>query len=130
MPRKDVTIKLPVTEAPKAIRIVSPDWDGEQRGSARLENGRVTVTLPSLDAYAVALLDYDRLPEVKLSSSFGEFSSKCTTRGDSALVFTRELTIRDYEISPERYVEYRNFFVSIVKSDRGQVVLVSKKSKR
>ena len=67
--RGNVTIKLPVAEAPKAVRIVSPDWDGEQRGNARLENGHVTVTLPSLDAYAVAILDYDRLPEVKLSSS-------------------------------------------------------------
>jgi len=75
--------------------------------------------------------DIETLPsDVKIASSFGEFSSKCTPRGDSVLVFTRELTIRDYEIPPERYAEYRSFFVSVVKSDRGQVVLVSKNRKR
>ncbi len=66
--RENVIIKLPLAEAPKAVRIVSPDWDGERRGEARIENGRVVVTLPSLAAYAVAILDYDRLPSVKLSS--------------------------------------------------------------
>jgi hypothetical protein len=66
--RENVTIKLPAAAAPKAVRIVSPDWDGERRGTARVEDGRVIVTLPSLDAYAVAILDYATLPDVKLSS--------------------------------------------------------------
>ncbi|MBI5394035.1 MAG: hypothetical protein HZA91_01930 [Verrucomicrobia bacterium] len=66
--RKNVEIKLPTAKSPKAVRIVSPDWDGKRRGKARVENGRVVVTLPSLDAYAVAILDYDQLPEVKTSS--------------------------------------------------------------
>lgn len=66
--RKNVEIKLPTAKAPKAVRIVSPDWDGERRGTARVKDGRVVVALPSLDAYTVAILDYDRLPEVKLSS--------------------------------------------------------------
>jgi len=80
----------------------------------------VLYTLPS--GYAV-----ETLPgEERISSSFGEFFSKCTLRGDSVLVFTRSLAIRDYEILPERYAEYRKFFASVVKSDRGQVVLVSK----
>jgi hypothetical protein len=68
VPRENVTIKLPVTQTPKAVRIVSPDWDGERQGEARVENGRLVVTLPLLEAYAVAILDYDRLPEAKLSS--------------------------------------------------------------
>ncbi len=66
--RENVEIKLPAAKAPKAVRIVSPDWDGERRGEARVENGRVIVTLPVLDAYAVAILDYDALPEVKVAS--------------------------------------------------------------
>jgi hypothetical protein len=66
--RKNVEIKLPTAKAPKAVRIISPDWDGERRGTARVKDGRVVVTLPSLDAYAVAILDYGKLPEVKLSS--------------------------------------------------------------
>ena len=64
--------------------------------------------------------------EVKLSSSFGTFLYKCTMLGDTALVFNRTLEVHEYEVSPDRYDEYRNFFASVVKSDRAQVVLVSK----
>jgi hypothetical protein len=46
--RKNVKVQLPVSKAPKAVRIVSPDWEGERRGEARIEDGRVVVTLPVL----------------------------------------------------------------------------------
>lgn len=67
--RSNIAVTLHVAKAPKAVRIVSPDWTGERRGRARVEDGRLTVTLPQLDAYAVAMLDYDALPEVRMSGA-------------------------------------------------------------
>ncbi len=68
VPRRDVAVRLPLAEAPKAVRIVSPDWAGERQGKARAESGAVTVTLPDLEAYAVAVLNYDVLPPIELAS--------------------------------------------------------------
>ncbi|MDD4870206.1 MAG: hypothetical protein PHR77_06565 [Kiritimatiellae bacterium] len=65
--RTAVTVRLPVDRIPKAIRIVSPDWPGEKTGTACVNNNRLTVTLPELEAYVVAILDYDVVPEVILS---------------------------------------------------------------
>lgn len=66
--RTNVQVKIPADREPKAVRIVSPDWSGEQPGAARVADGRLIVTLPRLDAYALAILDYDVLPEVRMSS--------------------------------------------------------------
>jgi hypothetical protein len=44
------------------VRIVSPDWSGEKTGEAKTHDGKLVVTIPELEAYAVALLSYDRLP--------------------------------------------------------------------
>jgi len=66
--RPSVSVRLPVDCAPKSVRIVSPDWEGEKPGDARVENGRTSVTFSDLDAYAVAVLAYDALPRVKMSA--------------------------------------------------------------
>ena len=66
-------------------------------------------------------------PDVFLVSSFGTFRSKTIALGDSAIIYTRSLEIRDYTIPAKNYAEYRKFFADIVKADRAQVVLVRKK---
>lgn len=93
--RKNVTIKLPTAAAPKAVRIVSSDWEGERRGEARVEEGRVVVTLPTLDAYVVAILDYDRLPDVKLSSPRTVPTAQWGRPERSEFVVEPDGTIRD-----------------------------------
>jgi len=64
--RARVAVRLPVERPPKRVRVVSPDWDGERAGEAASDRGGLTVVLPDLEAYAVAILDYDELPELKL----------------------------------------------------------------
>ena len=66
--RGPVAVTLPTGCVPKSVRIVSPDRQGSQRGEARASGGKLTVTLPELEAYSVAILEYDRLPEVILAS--------------------------------------------------------------
>ncbi len=66
--RTGVAVQLPTDRAPKSVNIVSPDWSGEKTGTIRQDNGRATVVLPELDAYAVAILPYDALPEVRMNS--------------------------------------------------------------
>lgn len=66
--RRDVAVRIPLAETPKAVRIVSPDWAGQREGKARADGGAVTVTLPELEAYAVAVLDYDVLPALRLAA--------------------------------------------------------------
>jgi hypothetical protein len=65
--RTSVAINLPTGTMPKAVSIVSPDWEGEKRGEARASGGKLTVVVPELEAYSVAILQYDQLPEVMLS---------------------------------------------------------------
>lgn len=62
--RSDVAVEMPLAAAPDDVRIVSPDWSGEKRGTARLRAGKLEVVLPELEAYDVALLRYAHLPEV------------------------------------------------------------------
>ena len=68
VPRKHVAVTLPMDRAPKRVRIVSPDFSGEQTGRATVEGGRLKVTLPEVRAYAVAVLDYDEAPAVRMAS--------------------------------------------------------------
>jgi hypothetical protein len=70
VPRKDVAVTLPTERVPKRVRIVSPDWDGGQTGLAAAADGdRVTVALPEVRAYAVAVLEYDgAAPAVRMAS--------------------------------------------------------------
>jgi hypothetical protein len=65
--------------------------------------------------------------EVRLESSFGRFHAKTYVLGDTAIIYTRILEVRDYSIPAANYAEYRKFFSDIVKADRAQVVLVKKK---
>ncbi|MGD0092125.1 MAG: hypothetical protein ABSE73_19600 [Planctomycetota bacterium] len=65
--RQDLAIQLPTVSIPKSVRIVSPDWEGERPGRAVGAGPTVTVSIPELDAYAVALLDYDTVPELSMS---------------------------------------------------------------
>ena len=65
--RAAVTVRLPVGHEPQTVRVVSPDWAGEQVGTARAASDRLTVTVPTLEAYSVAILEYDALPDVKLA---------------------------------------------------------------
>lgn len=64
--RANVDVVLPTSQSPSKVRVVSPDWDGDRPGTARAEAGQLLVTIPSLDAYAVAILDYPELPEVRI----------------------------------------------------------------
>jgi hypothetical protein len=65
--RKPVNVRIPVAQRPKAVRVVSPDWAGEKTGETVVRDGRLTVSIPEVEAYSVAILDYDCLPEVALA---------------------------------------------------------------
>jgi len=65
--RGDVAVGIPTGAVPRAVRVVSPDWEGERAGTARRDGAGVTVVVPEVEAYAVALLEYDALPRVALA---------------------------------------------------------------
>jgi hypothetical protein len=54
-------------KAEEPLLSLSPDWPGEKKGEARSDGRSLTVVLPELQAYAVAILDYDGLPELTLA---------------------------------------------------------------
>jgi len=58
----------PHTQPRAAVPHDHPQPEGEKAGEARLDGGRLVVTIPDLDAYAVAILDYDKLPAVSLAA--------------------------------------------------------------
>jgi hypothetical protein len=64
--RTSVDVQLPTDRLPQSVRWISPDWSGEQPGTARVADGRLTVTVPVVEAYSVAVLAYDELPQAKL----------------------------------------------------------------
>ena len=66
--RRNVAVRIPTAVTPKAVRVVSPDWDGEQRGTASTDGRWTTIALPNLEAYAVAVLDYAALPALPLAA--------------------------------------------------------------
>ncbi|MGA9118013.1 MAG: DUF3857 domain-containing protein [Bacteroidota bacterium] len=61
-----------------------------------------------------------------LESSFGAFHARTVRMGDSALVYTRTLEIRNAVVPAASYEEYRRFFTEIVREDRAQAVLVKR----
>jgi hypothetical protein len=65
---RDVSVRLPLDTQPKHVTLVSPDWSGERTAESKLADGELAVNLPQLEAYTVAILDYDRLPSVQLSN--------------------------------------------------------------
>ncbi|MFP4058010.1 MAG: hypothetical protein ACLF0G_14170 [Candidatus Brocadiia bacterium] len=65
--RQGLSVRLPTAALPQAVRVCSPDWAGERRGSARADGDCLLVALPELEAYAVAVLDYAAVPEVRMA---------------------------------------------------------------
>jgi len=64
--RTSIEVQLPTSQLPRRVRWISPDWPGDQLGTARVANGRLTLTAPVVEAYSVAVLEYEELPDVKL----------------------------------------------------------------
>ncbi|QNN21385.1 hypothetical protein HED60_03560 [Planctomycetales bacterium ZRK34] len=61
-----VTVTLPTDKAPRRVRLISPDFEGERVATASVDHGQVKVTLPAVEAYTVAVLEYDTLPTVRM----------------------------------------------------------------
>jgi hypothetical protein len=60
--RTDLALRVPTPVLPRSVRVVSPDWAGVR--TARVESapggsGGIRLLLPELDAYAVAILEYE-----------------------------------------------------------------------
>jgi len=64
--------------------------------------------------------------EVFITSSFGTYQGKTVALGDTAVVHTRRIEICQTKIPPDQYNEYRNFWSSVAKVERAQVVLKMK----
>ncbi len=62
--RRDIEIVLPVDRAPRSVTLVSPDFAGTREAAAAVTGKELTVTIPALEAYAVAVLAYEKLPRV------------------------------------------------------------------
>jgi len=65
-PRSSIAIRLPLAQPPKRVRLISPDWAEEKEGRATSDGRVTTVVIPELEAYAVAILDCDAFPDLKL----------------------------------------------------------------
>jgi hypothetical protein len=59
----NVTVDLPFDELPENITVFSPDFQGTKSGKAVKKGKSVSIEIPELEAYAVVVLDYERLPE-------------------------------------------------------------------
>jgi hypothetical protein len=66
--RRNVAVRIPTRRRPTTVRVVSPDWDGEKPGTSTVDDDGVTIVLPRLEAYAVAVLEYDAVPDVALAA--------------------------------------------------------------
>jgi hypothetical protein len=90
----------------------------------------VKISYPYLDADSVFFLipegyKVEAVPnEINLKPTFGSFVYKTVVSGDTAIIFHRELEIKNYQIPAKDYKEYRNFWMDVVKADRAKVVLV------
>jgi hypothetical protein len=62
-----VEVELPTAAAPRSAWAVSPDWSGRREVPFRVDGKKLRVSLPELDAYAVVVLDYDRLPGLAMA---------------------------------------------------------------
>lgn len=60
-PRKSVKLILPFDSAPRAVQVVSPDGR-EVRAEIGHDANGLSLTLSALEAYAVAVLEFDKLP--------------------------------------------------------------------
>lgn len=64
--RQNVTIDLPSKDLPASASVVSPDWQGEQKATVEQFGAGARLTIPHLEAYAVAVLRYDRAPALDI----------------------------------------------------------------
>lgn len=62
-----VEVELPVAAMPKSAWAVSPDWDGRRPVQVRADQKRLRLSLPDLEAYAVVVLGFERLPELAMA---------------------------------------------------------------
>lgn len=62
--RRPITIELPVSVAPRAVEVVSPEGESREPASCRVEQDKLRVELPVVDAYCAVLLRFDELPVV------------------------------------------------------------------
>lgn len=62
--QQDVDITLPLAQQPKSVEVISPDPGQPAPASARIDQGRCVVRLPSLQAYSVVLLHFDAKPDL------------------------------------------------------------------
>ena len=65
-------------------------------------------------------------PALSVQTTFGSYSSKSISFGDTAILYIRMTEMNMNSIPAERYQEYRTFVADIVKSDRAQIVLRKK----
>jgi hypothetical protein len=66
----------------------------------------------------------DELPDsLKREAPFGSYTGSCT-KGESEVVFTRNLEIRSAVIPPEQYVEVQEFFQKIADFEQAPVALI------
>ena len=65
--RSGVHVELPVSAPPLRAWAVSPDWQGRRPVQAALEQGKLRVALPDVEAYAVVVMEYGRMPELSMA---------------------------------------------------------------
>jgi transglutaminase-like putative cysteine protease len=65
-------------------------------------------------------------PALNVQTTFGSYSSKSISLGDTAVLYIRMTEMNMNSIPAERYQEYRSFIADIVRSDRAQIVLRKK----
>jgi len=68
----------------------------------------------------------DYIPQpVELKSEFGSFLAKATLEGNQ-LIFSRQLTLKQGEFSPETYDQFISFLKKVADTDKSKFVLVKK----
>jgi hypothetical protein len=65
--RTAVQVSIPADRLPRQVQVVSPDWAGKKRAEAQIARGLLTITMPEVEAYSVAVLEYDELPPLTLT---------------------------------------------------------------
>jgi hypothetical protein len=125
--RRSVAVRLPVERAPARVRVVSPDWEGERSGMARVHNGGLRVELPEFEAYAVVILDYDSVPAVATAGRRIVPSQQWARPALSEFVVERGGLVRDQWAVPgmlqgKLHSEMRNPPTFVVAMPRGGVL--------
>lgn len=63
--RIGLTVRFPLGTPPRSVQVVSPDWEGARPGSAKGVGDGIEITLPAVDAYAVARMQFEEEPDLK-----------------------------------------------------------------